>query len=153
VFRRDYQETTVVIKTNSDGLSYADVIKRARREVDLGIANLRLRRANGGILVEIPGPEGIIKADSLASCLRKVGHGWSEKHCIGLDRNNFMRATDQPIVTFFFLATFIAAEKKTLKSYSRSESMMIFLITRKVLNENEFHYIFVNVQRSNAIAL
>jgi len=66
----------VSIKANADGASYADIIKRAREAVslkDLGIANPRMRRAaNGGIIIEISGPEGAMKADTLASRLREV---------------------------------------------------------------------------------
>jgi len=59
---------------NSDGPSYADIIKRTRESVnlkDIGISNPRMRRAaNGGIIIEISGPEGAVKADTLASRLR-----------------------------------------------------------------------------------
>jgi len=74
--RRASRAAAVAIKANADDLSYADIIKRARESVnlkDLGIANPRMRRAaNGGIIIEISGPEGAIKADTLASRLREV---------------------------------------------------------------------------------
>jgi len=69
--RRAPRNAAVAIKANSDGLSYADVIKQAREKVslkDIGIVNPRMRRAaNGGVIIEIGGPEGTVKADTLAS--------------------------------------------------------------------------------------
>jgi len=74
--RRVPRAAAVSIKANADGLSYADIIKRARESVnlkDLGITNPRMRRAaNGSVIIEIAGPEGAIKADTLASRLREV---------------------------------------------------------------------------------
>jgi len=74
--RRPPRAAAVSIKANADGLSYADIIKRARENVnlkELGITNPRMRRAaNGGVIIEILGPEGAIKADTLASRLREV---------------------------------------------------------------------------------
>jgi len=76
VRRRAPRAAAVSIKANSDGLTYAEIIKRARDGVnlkDLGITNPRMRRAaNGGVIIEISGPEGAIKADTLASRLREV---------------------------------------------------------------------------------
>jgi len=72
--RRAPRNAAVAIKANSDGLSYAEIIKQAREKVnlkDIGIINPRMRRAaNGGVIIEISGPEGVVKADSLASRLR-----------------------------------------------------------------------------------
>jgi len=74
--RRALRNAAVAIKANSDGLSYAEIIKQAKEKVnlkELGISNPRMRRAaNGGVLIEIPGPEGALKADTLAAHLRDV---------------------------------------------------------------------------------
>jgi len=76
VRRRPPKNAAVTIKVGSDGPSYAEIIKRAREGVDLkqlGIQNPRMRRAaNGGVLIEISGPERTVKADSLAIRLREV---------------------------------------------------------------------------------
>jgi len=76
VRRRPPKNAAVAIKISSDGPSYAEIIKCAREGVDLkqlGIQNPRMRRAaNGGVLIEILGPEGTVKADSLATRLREV---------------------------------------------------------------------------------
>jgi len=76
VRRRAPRAAAVSIKANTEGLTYAEIIKRAREGVnlkDLGITNPRMRRAaNGGVIIEIAGPEGAIKADTLASRLREV---------------------------------------------------------------------------------
>jgi len=70
--RRAPRNAAVAIKTNPDGMSYAEIIKQAREEVnlkDLGITNPWMRRAaNGGVLIEISGPEGAAK--ELAAHLR-----------------------------------------------------------------------------------
>jgi len=71
--KRPPKNAAVTIKTNPDGPSYAEVIRQAREAVnlkDLGIVNPRMRRA--GILIEVPGLEGSVKADALASRLRDV---------------------------------------------------------------------------------
>jgi len=74
--RKAPKNAAVAIKACADGPSYADIIKQARESVnlkELGISNTRMRRAaNGGLLIEITGPEGAAKADSLASRLRDV---------------------------------------------------------------------------------
>jgi len=76
VRRRAPRAAAVSIKSNAEGITYAEIIKRARENVnlkDLGITNPRMRRAaNGGVIIEIAGPEGALKADSLASRLREV---------------------------------------------------------------------------------
>jgi len=72
--RRAPRNAAVAIKVSPDGMSYAEVIKQARERVDLkelGITNPRMRRAaNGGVLIEISGPDGATKADTLATRLR-----------------------------------------------------------------------------------
>jgi len=74
--RRAPRNAAVSIKANAEGFSYADIIKQARDKVDLkdiGIVNPRMRRAaNGGIIIEIAGPDGSSKADTLATRLREV---------------------------------------------------------------------------------
>jgi len=74
--RRAPRNAAVSIKANTVGLSYAEIIKQAREKVnlkELGIVNPRMRRAaNGGVIIEIAGPEGAVKADSLVSRLREV---------------------------------------------------------------------------------
>jgi len=74
--RRVPRAAAVSIKANTDGLSYVDIIKLARENVnfkDLGITNPRMRRAaNDGVIIEISDPEGAIKVDTLAFRLRKV---------------------------------------------------------------------------------
>jgi len=68
--RRAPRNAAVAIK--ADGLSYAEIIKQAREKVnlkDIGIINPR-RAASGGVIIEISGLEGAVKADSLASRLR-----------------------------------------------------------------------------------
>jgi len=75
VWRRPSKNTAVAFKSHPDGTSYANIIKRAKEGVDLkqlGIVNSRMRRANGGVLIEIPGSEEAIKVNSLSSCLREV---------------------------------------------------------------------------------
>jgi len=74
--RRAPRNAAVAIKANPDGMTYAEIIKQAREKVDLkdlGIVNPRMRRAaNGGVLIEIAGPEGASKADALAARLREA---------------------------------------------------------------------------------
>jgi len=76
VRKRPPKNAAMSIKLNPDSPSYADIIKRARDCVDLkqlGIINPRMHRAaNDGVLIEIPGPEETVKADSLATRLREV---------------------------------------------------------------------------------
>jgi len=74
--RRAPQNAAVAIKLRVDCPLYADIIKQARDKVNLkdqGITNPRMRRAvNGGVIIEIPGPEGATKADILASRLHDI---------------------------------------------------------------------------------
>jgi len=76
VKRRVPRKAAVAIKVISDNLSYSDVMKKAKEKInlnELGISNLNSRRAaNGSVLIEIPGPEGHIKADTLANHLRNI---------------------------------------------------------------------------------
>jgi len=66
--RRAPRAAAVAINANAEGVTYADIIKRAKESVnlkDLGIVNPRMRRAaNGGVIIEIVGPEGALKTDS-----------------------------------------------------------------------------------------
>jgi len=83
--RRRAPRNAVSIKVNAEGPSYADIIKLAREKVnfkDIGITNPRMRRAaNGGIIIEIAGPEGANKADTLASRLRDAIGGSATVFC------------------------------------------------------------------------
>jgi len=76
VRRRAPRNAAVSIKVNPEGPSYAEIIKQARESVNLkefGITNPRMRRAaNGGVLIEIAGPEGAAKANTLAARLKDV---------------------------------------------------------------------------------
>jgi len=66
----------VTIKSTSKDISYADILKRARSKfalAELGVEAAKIRKAaNGGLLIEIPGPDGGAKADLLADWLRTV---------------------------------------------------------------------------------
>jgi len=74
--RRAPRNAAVAIKANTDGPTYAEIIKMAKEKInlkELGIINLRTRiAANGGRIIEISGPEGAVKADTLASRLREI---------------------------------------------------------------------------------
>jgi len=52
----------VTIKSTSKDTSYADILKRARSKftlAELGVELAKIRDvANGGLLIEIPGPDG-----------------------------------------------------------------------------------------------
>jgi len=54
----------VAIKSSSEDMSYAAILRRARANFslsELGVEAARIREvANGGLLIEIPGPEGRI---------------------------------------------------------------------------------------------
>lgn len=64
--RRVPRTAAVAIRGNSSDFSYAEAIKRARTDISveqLGIKNSRIRRAlNGGLIIEIPGPDNDKKA-------------------------------------------------------------------------------------------
>jgi len=69
--RRAPRAAAVSIKAKAEGISYAD--REGVNLKDLGIINPKMRRAaNGGVIIEIAGPEGAIKADTLASRLREI---------------------------------------------------------------------------------
>jgi len=84
VRKRVPRAAAVFIKANVDGVFYADIIKRARETVslkDLDIANPRMRRAaNDGVIIEISGPEGAMKADTLAWRLRALSGTTRQYH-------------------------------------------------------------------------
>lgn len=62
--------------TITDVEESGEILKYAREKIsllELGIERSKVRRAaNGGVLIEIPGPDGVIKADRLANKLREV---------------------------------------------------------------------------------
>jgi len=80
--RRAPRNAAVAIKllnaenSNGEPLSYADVIRMAKEKVnlrELGITNPSTRpAANGSYLIEIAGPDGPNRADTLASRLREA---------------------------------------------------------------------------------
>lgn len=66
----------VTIKPNTEGYSYAEVLRSARESVslkDIGIEDFKIRKArNGAIVIEIPHAEVAGMADVLAERLRDV---------------------------------------------------------------------------------
>lgn len=75
--KRRLPSTAVALRTLEDGgMSYADILKQAKSDIslaDLGISNPRIRKAvNGGIIIEVPGADGVEKADKLANRLREI---------------------------------------------------------------------------------
>lgn len=62
-----------------EGTSYADILSKAKQKVslgNLGIENVRMRRAmNGALVIEIPGPDGKALANSLRRSLEEVLEG------------------------------------------------------------------------------
>ncbi|KYN02841.1 hypothetical protein ALC62_06328 [Cyphomyrmex costatus] len=68
---------TAAIQISCRGeVSYADVMKHAKEKIDIdamGIEDIRPRKARtGALLLEIPGVEGVKKANNLAAKMRKV---------------------------------------------------------------------------------
>lgn len=80
IIRRAPKTAAVVIKCSSDGLTYAEAIQRVKTKVslpDLKIVGTKIRHtANGGVLIEVPGPDGSEKADALR---RKVQEALGDK--------------------------------------------------------------------------
>ncbi|XP_046740518.1 uncharacterized protein LOC124407951 [Diprion similis] len=76
VRRRAPRGAAVAIKGKGENVRYAEILKFAREKIqleELGIGETRIRRAaNGGVLIEIPGPENAKKADALAVQLTRV---------------------------------------------------------------------------------
>jgi len=74
--RRPAKTAAVMIVGNDKEFSYADALKQARSKIsldDLGIDNSKVRKAaNGGLIVEVLGPDGAGKANALAEQLRVV---------------------------------------------------------------------------------
>lgn len=78
--RRPPKNAVVAIKIEDGKSTYAEILKCAKERInikELGITNLRIRRTvNGGVLMEIPGPDGQTNTDKLASRLKnEVGGG------------------------------------------------------------------------------
>lgn len=67
---------TVTITGKDKEFSYAAALKKARASIslsDLQIEKTRIRKAaNGGLLIEILGPEGSVKAETLAGKLKEI---------------------------------------------------------------------------------
>lgn len=76
VRRRAPRTAAVSITGISENFSYAEALRKARREIslrDLDIERSKIRRsAIGGIIIEIPGPDGKAKADKLRTELTRV---------------------------------------------------------------------------------
>lgn len=74
--RRPPRSAVVCIRREEAGLSYAEILRKARENVNLdeiGINNTRIRwAANGNILIEISGTEMNSKADLLADRLKPI---------------------------------------------------------------------------------
>lgn len=75
--KKAFKTEAVAIKSMREGeVTYAEISGKAKDQVslkDLGIDKSRIRvAANGGRIIEIPGPGGKEKADSLAKRLREV---------------------------------------------------------------------------------
>lgn len=74
--RKPPRTASVAVTGKIDGVSYANILKKAREGIslsELGIENTRIRKGiNGGVIIEIPGPEGKERADTLAKQLRDV---------------------------------------------------------------------------------
>lgn len=75
--RRAFRTAAVAIRSlKGEELSYAEILSKAKEKVslvDLGIERSKIRiAANGGRIIEIPGPDRCAKADSLANRLKEV---------------------------------------------------------------------------------
>jgi len=66
----------VTITGKPEGASYADILNKAKQKVslgNLGIDNVRMRRAmNGALVIELPGPDGQRLASTLRNTLEEV---------------------------------------------------------------------------------
>lgn len=80
--RKPPKTAAVAIKGFAEKFSYAQALRTAQEKIqltDLKIHKSRVRKAaNGGIIVEIPGPQGSEKADILAKKLSEVMSGHAE---------------------------------------------------------------------------
>lgn len=74
--RKAPKTAVVCIKRDVDGLSYSQILRRAREKVpimDLGITDTRIRwAANGSVLIEVAGDNKDDKADLLADKLKEA---------------------------------------------------------------------------------
>lgn len=75
-YKSKFKPAVVVIKGKPGGATYAQILSKAKQNVslgNLGIQNLRMRRAvNGALVLELPGPDGRRLAGSLQSTLQDV---------------------------------------------------------------------------------
>ncbi|KMQ90053.1 reverse transcriptase, partial [Lasius niger] len=66
----------VTITRTNEELSYAKILSTARAKVsliDIGIAKTKIRKAaNGGLIIEVPGPDGVALAEKLQVKLKSV---------------------------------------------------------------------------------
>ncbi|XP_046621171.1 uncharacterized protein LOC124305634 [Neodiprion virginianus] len=76
VTRKAPRTAAVAIKCRGESSRYAEILQFARSKIqleELDIGGTRVRRAaNGGVLIEIPGPENAKKADALAERLSNI---------------------------------------------------------------------------------
>ncbi|EFN72129.1 hypothetical protein EAG_00500, partial [Camponotus floridanus] len=68
--------SAAVTVTAKEGLSYADILRQAREKIslhELGIEASKIRKGiNGGLIIEIPGNNGVQKANDLANKLKEI---------------------------------------------------------------------------------
>jgi len=66
----------VTITGKPKGATYAEILNKAKQKVylgNLGIENVRMRRAmNGALIIELPGPDGKRLASTLCNTLEEV---------------------------------------------------------------------------------
>nr|XP_046491128.1 uncharacterized protein LOC124223329 [Neodiprion pinetum] len=74
--RRPPRSAAVAIKGTRDNVNYGDILRRAREKIsltELEMPATKIRRsANGGVLIEVAGPDGAQKADVLAAHLGEM---------------------------------------------------------------------------------
>lgn len=71
--RRHPKSAAILVTSNKEDITYADILKKARDSIslDLNIQSTKIRRAaNGGMLIEILGPDGANKANVLMEKLK-----------------------------------------------------------------------------------
>ncbi|RLU25045.1 hypothetical protein DMN91_003137 [Ooceraea biroi] len=72
--RRPPRAAAVTLRAADGKASYGQILQRAKKAVnikEISISNMRIRHAlNGGIVMEVPGPDGAARADDLAGRLR-----------------------------------------------------------------------------------
>jgi len=73
---RKSPRTAAVAITVREGISYADILRKAKTEIflsEIGINSSRIRKGvNGGLIIEIPGEGNVEKAKTLAHKLKEI---------------------------------------------------------------------------------